>query len=111
MDVLYRLGRASAAEVRAGLADPPSYSAVRGVLRSLEDKALVRHEQDGVRYLYLPTVEARKARRSALRHIVRTFFRGSAEQAAAALIEDAKLSGAELDRLAAIVEKARREGK
>src|SRR6267154_2472730 len=72
MDVVYRRGRATVAEVRADLSDPPTYSAVRGMLRFLEDKGLLRHEPDGVRYVYIPTVAPSKARRSALRHLVRT---------------------------------------
>ena len=111
MDVLYRLGRATAADVRGGLEEPPTYSAVRGMLRFLEEKGLVRHEQDGVRYVYVPTVEPKKARKSALKHVVHTFFRGSAREAAAALIEDGKMSGDELDTLTALLEKARKEGR
>jgi predicted transcriptional regulator len=111
MDVIYRLGRATAADVRDGLSDPPSYSAVRGMLRFLEDKGLLRHEQDGARYVYLPTAEPRKVRKSAMQHLVQTFFRGSAQEAAAALIEDGKMSQAELNGLAALLEKARKEGK
>jgi predicted transcriptional regulator len=111
MDAVYRHGRASVAEVRADLEDPPTYSAVRGMLRFLEDKGLLRHEQDGVRYVYIPTVAPSKARRSALRHLVRTFFGGSAQQAVAALLEDTRLSDDELDRLERLVEKARKEAK
>ena len=111
MDAVYRLGRATVAEVRAELDDPPTYSAVRGMLRFLEDKGLLRHEQDGVRYVYIPTVGRSKARRSALRHLVRTFFGGSAHEAVAALLEDTQLSSEELDRLERLVEKARKEGK
>jgi len=111
MDAVYRLGRATVAEVRAELEDPPTYSAVRGMLRFLEDKGLLRHEQDGVRYVYIPTVGRSKARRSALRHLVRTFFGGSAQEAVAALLEDTQLSPEELDRLERLVEKARKEGK
>jgi BlaI family penicillinase repressor len=111
MDAVYRLGRATVAEVRAELADPPTYSAVRGMLRFLEDKGLLRHEQDGVRYVYIPTVAPAKARRSALRHLVRTFFGGSAQEAMAALLEDTRLSEEELERLERLVEKARKEGK
>ena len=111
MDVIYRLGRATVAEVQAGLSDPPTYSAVRGMLRFLEDKGFLRHEQDGVRYVYLPTLEPKKARRSALRHLVQTFFRGSAPEAAAALIEEGKLSGDDIERLQTLLDKARREGK
>src|SRR5437588_7881991 len=110
MDAVYRLGRATVSEVRAELPDPPTYSAVRGMLRFLEDKGLLRHEQDGVRYVYIPTVTPAKARRSALRHLVRTFFGGSAQQAVAALLEDTRLSAEELERLERLVEKARKEG-
>jgi predicted transcriptional regulator len=111
MDVIYRLGRATAAEVRTGLEAPPTYSAVRGMLRFLEDKGLLRHEQDGVRYVYLPTTEPKKARKSALKHVVHTFFRGSTQEAAAALIEDGQMSEDELDSLAALLVKARKEGR
>src|SRR5437588_12199877 len=86
MDAVYRRGRASVAEVRAGLEDPPTYSAVRGMLRFLEDKELLRHEQDGVRYVYIPTVATSKARRSALRPLVRTFFRGAVQEAVGAAL-------------------------
>jgi predicted transcriptional regulator len=111
MDVVYRLGRATVADVRAELSDPPTYSAVRGMLRFLEEKGLLRHEQDGLRYVYIPTVTPAKARKSALRHLVRTFFGGSAQEAVAALLEDTRLSEDELDRLERLVEKARKEGK
>src|SRR3954469_10960094 len=87
MDVVYRLERATAAEVLAGLPDPPSYSAVRGMLRLLEEKGFLRHEQDGPRYVYLPTTERDEARRSALAHLLRTFFDGSRESAVAALLD------------------------
>jgi len=111
MDAVYRLGRATVADVRAELSDPPTYSAVRGMLRFLEEKGLLRHEQDGLRYVYIPTVAPAKARKSALRHLVRTFFAGSAHEAVAALLEDTRLSRDELDRLERLVEKARKEGK
>ena len=110
MDVIYRLGRATVSEVQEALSDPPSYSAVRGMLRFLEEKGLLRHEQDGIRYVYLPTVEPKKARKSALRHLVQTFFSGSSQEAAAALIEDG-MSDEEMDRLAALLAKARKEGR
>jgi predicted transcriptional regulator len=112
LDILYKDGRATAAEVLAGLPDPPSYSAVRALLRILEEKGHVRHEQDGPRYIYVPTVARGNAQRSALRHILQTFFDGSAEQAISALLDDdsTKLSGAELDRLARLIEHARRSG-
>jgi BlaI family penicillinase repressor len=112
IDILYTRGRATAAEVQATLPDPPSYSAVRAMLRILEDKGHIRHEQDGPRYVYLPTVARDSAKRSAMRHMLRTFFNGSAEQAISALLDDstAKLSDAELDRLARLIEQARRSG-
>src|SRR6058998_2979364 len=112
MDILYRHGKASAAEVLEGMDDPPSYSAVRALLRILEEKGHVRHEQDGPRYVYLPTVAHDNAQRSALRHILQTFFNGSAEQAISALLGDAsgKMSPAELDRLARMIDTARKSG-
>jgi predicted transcriptional regulator len=112
MDVIYRRGRATAADVLEDLPDPPSYSAVRALLRLLEEKGHVRHEQDGPRYVFLPTVNRDRASKSALTHVVRTFFDGSASDAVAALLEgDAKLDDAELDRLSAMIEQARREGR
>jgi predicted transcriptional regulator len=113
VEVLYRLGKASVADVRAELPDPPSYSAVRGMLRLLEEKRYVTHEQDGLRYLYTPTVGRDQARRSALKHLVRTFFGGSPEKAAAALLEmsDARLPRKELERLTRLVEQAKTEGR
>ena len=112
LDILYKNGRATAAEVQAVLPDPPSYSAVRALLRILEEKGHVRHEQDGPRYVYLPTVARDNAKRSALRHILQTFFDGSAEQAISALLDEssAKLSSAELDRLARLIDGARKSG-
>jgi predicted transcriptional regulator len=111
MDAIYRLGRATVAEVRAELADPPTYSAVRGMLRFLEEKGLLRHVQDGVKYVYLPTVAPSKARRSALQRLVRTFFRGSTREAVAALLDEKKLSKEELDRLQELIDLARKEGR
>ena len=112
VDILYSQGRATAAEVQAALPDPPSYSAVRAMLRILEEKGHVRHEQDGPRYIYLPTVTRDRAKRSALRHVLQTFFDGSAEQAISALLDssDARLSERELDRLAQLIDQARRTG-
>jgi len=108
MDIIYRRGRATAAEVLDDLPDPPSYSAVRAMLRLLEEKGHVRHEQDGPRYVFLPIIARDRARQSALTHVVRTFFDGSATEAVAALLNDgAKLSTDELDRLAAMIDKAR----
>src|SRR4051812_33331225 len=111
MDVIYRRGRATAAEVLQDLPDPPSYSAVRALLRLLEEKGHAHHEQDGPRYVYLPTVNRERARRSALTHVVRTFFDGSATDAVAALLDGDALEGAELDRLSALIEQARKEGR
>src|SRR5256885_10489858 len=100
MDVIYRRGRATAAEVLDDIPDPPSYSAVRALLRLLEEKGHVRHEQDGPRYIYTPIVNRDRARRSALKHVVRTFFDGSATDAVAALLDgEGKLDDTELDRL------------
>ena len=112
MDILYTQGRATAAEVQAALPDPPSYSAVRAMLRILEDKGHVRHEQDGPRYVYLPTVGRDRAKKTALRHVLQTFFNGSAEQAMSALLDesDTRLSDRELDRLARLIDRARRTG-
>jgi predicted transcriptional regulator len=112
LDILYKHGRATAADVQAALPEPPSYSAVRALLRILEEKGHVRHEQDGPRYMYLPTVAHDNAQRSALRHILQTFFNGSAEQAISALLDDtsARLSPAELDRLARMIDTARKSG-
>ena len=113
MDVIYRRGRATAAEVLEGLPDPPSYSAIRALLRVLEEKGHLRHEQDGPRYVFLPTVGREKARRSALRQLVQTFFEGSTAQAVAALLGEpgANLSDEELDRLSSLIDQARKEGR
>ena len=112
LDVLYKSGRATAAEVREGMPAAPSYSAVRTLLRILEDKGHVRHEQEGARYVYVPTMERERAKRSALRHMLNTFFEGSATQAIAALLDEdpGRLSKADLDRLSRAIERARREG-
>jgi predicted transcriptional regulator len=111
MDVIYARGQATAAEVTAALPDPPSYSAVRALLRILEQKGHVRHQQEGPRYVFLPTVSRDRARRSALRSLVRTFFDGSPAQAAAALIDQAQLSDDDFNRLAQAIDKARKEGR
>jgi len=110
MDTLYKLGRASAAEIRAGLDGAPSDSTVRTQLRVLESKGHVRHEEHGLRYVYLPTVPRHSARRSALRHLVDTFFDGSTAKAVVALLggEGARVSDDDLDRIARLVEEARR---
>ena len=113
MDILHRRGRATAHDVMDELADPPSYSAVRTFLRLLEERGHVRHEQDGPRYVYAPTVTRRDAQRSALSHLVDTFFDGSIEEAVATLVESSKrkLSNEELDRIATLVAKAKKEGR
>lgn len=113
MDVVYRLGRATAGDVMAQLPDPPSYSAVRAMLSYLERKGHLRHSRDGVRYVYEPTLPHADAQRSAVQHLVRTFFRGSRAGAVAALLElpDRELAEADLERLRALVRRARREGR
>lgn len=112
MEILHRLGRATAAEVRAAMPDPPSYSAVRATLRILEEKGAAGHEESGAAYVYSPVEPKEKARRNALRNLVETFFGGSPGRAAAALLGQAhhKLTGEDLDRLAGLIEKARKEG-
>ena len=113
MDVLYRLGRASATEIHAELPDPPSTSSVRSMLRLLVEKGLVRHEPDGPRYVYEPVVPREHAGTRALRHLVSTFFGGSAEEAAATLLslEDGDLDERTLERLRHALEQAREEGR
>jgi BlaI family penicillinase repressor len=111
MDILYARGRATAAEIHEALPDAPTYSAVRAKLRVLEEKGHVRHEEESMRYVYAPTVARETARRSALRHVVSTFFEGSVEQAVAALLDlsTTKLNDRELDRIAGLIEEAKKE--
>jgi BlaI family penicillinase repressor len=113
MDILYARGRATAAEIHEALPDAPTYSAVRAKLRVLEEKGHVRHQEESLRYVYLPTVARDTARRSALRHLVATFFDGSVEQAVAAMLDlpSANLRPQELDRIAALIEEAKKESK
>lgn len=113
MDVVYRLGKASVSDVLERLPDPPSYSAVRALMRILEEKGHLRHEQEGPRYLYAPTLPRDTAQQSALSHIVRTFFGGSTEAAVAALLEmpESGLAEDELTRLSAMIDDARRQGR
>lgn len=111
MDIVYARGQATAAEVTAALADPPSYSAVRALLRILEQKGHLRHQQEGPRYVFYPIVSRDRARRSALKNLVRTFFDGSSVQAAAALIDQAQLTDADFQRLSDAIDKARKEGR
>jgi predicted transcriptional regulator len=110
MDVLYGAGRATAADVRARMPDPPSYTAVRTLLRILEEKGHVRHEQDGIRYVYVPTVAPAKAQRSALKHMIDTFFGGSAARGMAALVE-LSADDEELRQLRQLIDQARKKGK
>ena len=111
MDIVYRRGQATAAEVMEDLPDPPTYDAVRAAIRLLESRGHLQHEQEGPRYVYRPTVPPEAARQSALKHLVRTFFNGSSEQVVTALFEsdDVRPSGAQLDRLASLIEQVRRE--
>ena len=113
MDILHRVPQATVAMVRKELASPPSYSAVRALLRILEEKGHIRHLVDGPRYLYEPVAPRTVLRQSAMRHLVRTFFDGSTEDAVAALLEsgDKKLSRKQLDELARRIAAARREGR
>jgi BlaI family penicillinase repressor len=111
MDIVYAREQATAAEVTAALVDPPSYSAVRALLRILEQKGHLRHEQEGPRYVFYPIVSRDRARRSALKNLVRTFFDGSSAQAAAALIDQTQLSDEDFQRLSDAIEKARKEGR
>ena len=109
MEIVYRRGRATAAEVLADLADAPTYSSVRGMLRYLEGKGLLRHQRDGLRYVYSPTSPMRDVRASALSNVVRTFFDGSISTAVAALLESKKLTQDEYERLSRLLNEAPRE--
>ena len=113
MDVLYRLGRATANEVMDALAGQPNYSTVRTQLRVLEGKGHVRHEEHGLRFIYMPTVPRHTARQSALRHLMETFFEGSAEKMLSTLLgsDGSRLSEGELERLAQLIENARKKGR
>ncbi len=113
MDIVYRRGQATAAEVMADMPDPPSYSAIRALLRILEDKGHLRHEAQGSRYVFLPIVAPDKARRSALKGVVHTFFGGSASDAVAALLDmpSTRLSQKDRARLASLIEQARKAGR
>src|SRR5436189_4125964 len=111
MDVVHRHGRVTAAEIRDELPDPPSYSAVRGMLRLLEDKGFIRHEWDGPRYVYLPTADPEHVRRSAVQHLLETFFSNSIESAVAAMLgaNERPPTDDELKRLRKLIDDARRE--
>lgn len=113
MEVIYRLGKASVSEVRGELPDPPTYSSVRAMLGFLEDKGYLRHEQDRLKYVYMPVQDTTQVRASALKHLVKTFFGGSPERAVAALLEmsDARLSSKEKQYLNDLIKKAQQEGR
>ena len=113
MEILYRRGQASVSEVRAAMNDAPSYSAVRAMLRVLKDKGHVKHQAEGLKYLYRPVVNREKAKRSALKSLVDTFFNDAPDEVVAALldVESRRLTAEELDRMAAMIDEARREGK
>ncbi len=113
MDIIHERGQATAAEVMELLPEAPSYSAVRALLRLMEEKGYLRHETDGVKYVFLPTLARDKARKSALKQMLQTFFDNSTEQAVAALLDlsKSKLSQDELDRLSGLIEEARKEGR
>ena len=113
MDILYQRGKSSAAEVREAMPSAPSYSAVRAMLRVLEEKGHIRHQAEGLRYVYLPTVTRDKAKRSAVKHLLDTFFDDSPEQIVAALLDlsSTRLTREELDRMSDMIANAKREGK
>ena len=113
MEILFQRGKASASEVREAMEDAPGYSAVRAMLRVLEEKGHVKHLEEGLKYVYVPTVAREKAKRSAVKHVLDTFFGGSPEQIVAALLDVSatRLTREELDRMSELIEKAKREGK
>jgi len=113
MDIIYEMKEATAAQVLERLPDPPSYSAVRALLRVLEEKGHLAHKQDGPRYIFIPTIPRDEARKSALQHVVETFFDGSTEKVVAALLglQDKKMSDHDYQRLSQLIEKARQEGR
>lgn len=113
MEVLYQRGKASASEIREAIGDAPSYSAIRTLLKVLEDKGHVKHRAEGLKYVYMPTVGQQKAKRSAVKHVLDTFFNGSPEQVVAALLNVAstRLTREELGRMGEMIEKAKKEGR
>jgi predicted transcriptional regulator len=113
MEILYQRGKASASEVRAAMPDAPGYSAVRAMLRVLEEKGQVKHLAEGLKYVYVPVVNPDKAKRSAVKHLLDTFFSDSPEQVVAALLDvsSKRLTREELDRMAELIDKAKKEGK
>jgi BlaI family penicillinase repressor len=113
MDILYQRGKASASDVRQTMEAAPGYSAVRAMLRVLEEKGHVKHQAEGLKYVYVPVVARDKAKRSAVKHVMETFFNGSAEQIVAALLDvsSTRLTREELDRMSEMIEQAKKEGK
>ena len=113
MDILYQRGKASASDVREAMEAAPGYSAVRAMLRVLEEKGHVKHQAEGLKYVYVPVVARDKAKRSAVKHVMETFFNGSAEQIVAALLDvsSTRLTREELDRMSEMIEQAKQEGK
>lgn len=113
MDILYQRGKSSASEVREAMEDAPGYSAVRAMLRVLEEKGHVKHQAEDLRYVYVPTVTRDKAKRSAVKHLLDTFFNNAPEQVVAALLDvsSTRLTRQELERMAQMIEKAKKEGK
>ena len=113
MDILYQRGKASASDVRESMEAAPGYSAVRAMLRVLEEKGHVKHQAEGLKYVYVPVVARDKAKRSAVKHVMETFFNGSAEQIVAALLDvsSTRLTREELDRMSEMIEQAKQEGK
>jgi BlaI family transcriptional regulator, penicillinase repressor len=113
MDILYQRGKASASDVRQSMEAAPGYSAVRAMLRVLEEKGHVKHQAEGMKYVYVPVVARDKAKRSAVKHVMETFFNGSAEQIVAALLDvsSTRLTREELDRMSEMIEQAKKEGK
>jgi predicted transcriptional regulator len=113
MEILFQRGKASASEVREAMEDAPSYSAVRAMLRVLEEKGHLKHQAEGLKYVYVPVVTREKAKKSAVKHLLDTFFSDSPEQVVAALLDvsSKRLTHEELDRMAEMIEKAKREGK
>jgi BlaI family transcriptional regulator, penicillinase repressor len=113
MDILYQRGKASATDVREAMPDAPSYSAVRAMMRVLEEKGHVKHQAEGLKYVYVPVVTRDKAKRSAVKHLLDTFFSDSPEQVVAALLDvsSTRLTQDELDRMAQLIERAKKEGR
>jgi BlaI family penicillinase repressor len=113
MDILYQRGKASATDVREAMPDAPSYSAVRAMMRVLEEKGHVKHQAEGLKYVYVPVVTRDKAKRSAVKHLLDTFFSDSPEQVVAALLDvsSTRLTQDELDRMVQLIERAKKEGR